>query len=137
MDVIATARQLGKAIQQDERYLRLMVAQQMNDSDEELQSLIGKFNLKRIDLNGEINKSEKDQEKITAINGEVKELYAQIMANKNMSLQRRQKRGRRAGRFRHADPAREPRRRGPRPDRTEERRMLGQLLLLLRLPLNH
>ena len=52
MDVIATARQLGKAIQQDERYLRLMVAQQMNDSDEELQSLIGKFNLKRIDLNG-------------------------------------------------------------------------------------
>lgn len=60
MDVIATARQLGKAIQQDERYLRLMVAQQMNDSDEELQSLIGKFNLKRIDLNGEINKSEKD-----------------------------------------------------------------------------
>ena len=85
MDVIATARQLGKAIQQDERYLRLMVAQQMNDSDEELQSLIGKFNLKRIDLNGEINKSEKDQEKITAINGEVKELYAQIMANKNMS----------------------------------------------------
>ena len=39
----------------------------------------------RIDLNGEINKSEKDQEKITAINGEVKELYAQIMANKNMS----------------------------------------------------
>ena len=66
MDVIATARQLGKAIQQDERYLRLMVAQQMNDSDEELQSLIGKFNLKRIDLNGEINKSEKDQEKITA-----------------------------------------------------------------------
>ena len=85
MDVIATARQLGKAIQQDERYLRLMVAQQMNDWDEELQSLIGKFNLKRIDLNGEINKSEKDQEKITAINGEVKELYAQIMANKNMS----------------------------------------------------
>lgn len=84
MDVIAMTRQLGKAIQQDERYLKLMVAQQMNDADEELRSLIGKFNLKRIDLNSEINKGTKDQGKIAQINNEVKEIYAQIMSNKNM-----------------------------------------------------
>ena len=41
MDVIAMARQLGKALQQDEGYLRLMVAQQQNDADETLQALIG------------------------------------------------------------------------------------------------
>lgn len=60
MDVIAMARQLGKALQQDEGYLRLMVAQQQNDADETLQALIGKFNLARINLNTELNKTDKD-----------------------------------------------------------------------------
>lgn len=34
---------------------------------------------------GKSTRARRTQEKITAINGEVKELYAQIMANKNMS----------------------------------------------------
>ena len=85
MDVIATARQLGKAIQQDERYLRLMVAQQMNDSDEELQSLIGKFNLKRIAVGNETSKEDKDEAKLKTLDGEIRELYALIMANEHMA----------------------------------------------------
>lgn len=85
MDVIASARELGKAIQLDEKFIRLMMMQQANDVDTELQELIGAFNLKRIDLNAELNKTEKDQAKITAINDEIKEIYAKVMGNKNMS----------------------------------------------------
>ena len=85
MDVIAMARQLGKALQQDEGYLRLMVAQQQNDADEPLQALIGKFNLARINLNTELNKTDKDQARVTALNEEVRAVYGQIMDNENMA----------------------------------------------------
>ena len=85
MDVIAMARQLGKALQQNEGYLRLMVAQQQNDADETLQALIGKFNLARINLNTELNKTDKDQARVTAINEEVRAVYGQIMDNENMA----------------------------------------------------
>ena len=72
MDAIAMARELGKAIQQDERFIRLMAQQQVSDGDKELQELIGQFNLKRIDLNAELN-------------NEVREIYDRIMANANMA----------------------------------------------------
>ena len=85
MDAIAMARELGKAIQQDERFIRLMAQQQVSDGDKELQELIGQFNLKRIDLNAELNKEEKDQERLNAINNEVREIYSKIMANENMA----------------------------------------------------
>ena len=85
MDVIAMARQLGKALQQDEGYLRLMVAQQQNDADETLQTLIGKFNLARINLNTELNKTDKDQARVTALNEEGRAVYGQIMDNENMA----------------------------------------------------
>ena len=85
MDVIAMARDLGKAIQQDERFIRLMTQQQVSDEDKELQELIGQFNLKRIDLNAELNKEQKDQERLNAINGEVRAIYDRIMANENMA----------------------------------------------------
>lgn len=85
MDVIATARELGKAIQQDERFIRMMAAQQTNDDDEQLQKLIGDFNLKRVDLNSEINKTERDQEKVAKLNEEIKDLYNEIMSNRSMA----------------------------------------------------
>lgn len=84
MDVIAIARDLGKAVQQDERYIKMMAQQQANDEDTVLQQLIGEFNLKRVALNTEINKADKDQEKVNAINSEIKEIYGKIMANENM-----------------------------------------------------
>lgn len=84
MDVIAIARELGKAVQQDERYIKMMAQQQANDEDTALQQLIGEFNLKRVALNTEINKADKDQEKVNTMNSEIKDIYAKIMANENM-----------------------------------------------------
>ena len=40
MDIIELARELGAKIQEDERYLNLKIASQVNDSDENLQTLI-------------------------------------------------------------------------------------------------
>ena len=84
-DVIQIARELGKALQKDERFVRLISLSQANDEDQALQDMIGQFNLKRIDLNNEINKTEKDQDKIKALNDEIKALYGQLMSNENMN----------------------------------------------------
>lgn len=85
MDVISLARDLGKALQQDESYIKMMQCAQVNDEDQALQDLIGKFNLKRVDLNTEINKEEKDQAKIDALNAEVREIYGELMTNASMN----------------------------------------------------
>lgn len=46
MDIIEQARELGRQIQKDDRYLKVQIAQQNSDNDKELQALIGEFNLK-------------------------------------------------------------------------------------------
>ncbi len=85
MDVIALTRELGKAIQADERYAKYLAAKNANDKDEELQKMIGDFNLGRMQLNQEMSKSEKDNDKINELNTKVRTLYGQIMTNKSMS----------------------------------------------------
>ena len=50
MDVIKSVRELGKAIQQDARFIRYAKARLENDNNEELQSAIGKFNITRMEL---------------------------------------------------------------------------------------
>lgn len=84
MDVIKIARELGKAIQADERYIRIMEAQAKSDSDKGLQDEIGAFNLKRTQLNEELKKSDKDAEKLKEMDAELKGMYAKIFENPNM-----------------------------------------------------
>lgn len=84
MDVINTARELGKAIQADDRYKRITEAQKKSDADKGLQDAIGAFNLKRTQLNAEVQKSEKDAEKIKEMDAELKQMYAKIFENPNM-----------------------------------------------------
>lgn len=84
MDVIAMARELGKAIQQDETYLRMALLQQRNDADTELQGMMSDFSLKRMELNTELAKPDKDQERIRQINDDIRSLYSDIMQNPNM-----------------------------------------------------
>ena len=58
MDCIDLFKRAAMALQTDSRYLAMDQARKMNDKDEELQNLIGEFNLARMDLNNEIGKSE-------------------------------------------------------------------------------
>lgn len=84
MDVITLTRELGKAIQQDERYLNLVKTKEANDADEELQKNITKFNELRMDLNKEIAKEDKDEEKLKSLDEEIQLCFATIMKNENM-----------------------------------------------------
>lgn len=84
MDLIQMTRELGKAIQQDERYIKLCIARDNNDNDEHLQDLIGEFNLKRVELNQEAARPDKDQDKLNKLNETIRAMYKEIMENPNM-----------------------------------------------------
>lgn len=85
MKTTELARQLGTAIQQSEVYKKLEVAKTANDNDEKLQNLIGEFNLKRVAINELITKQDEgNNEKVTALDTEMKEIYNGIMTNVNM-----------------------------------------------------
>ena len=84
MDVIQMTRELGKLIQADERYSAYQNAKDVNDKDEKLQELIGKFNIKRVELNTEMSKDDKDTEKLKALDVDIKNLYGDIMINPSM-----------------------------------------------------
>ncbi len=84
MDIISQARALGEAIQKEEAYINLQEVQKKADADTELQNLIGEFNLKRMSINNEASKKERDQEKLSQLNTEMREVYSKIMSNENM-----------------------------------------------------
>lgn len=84
MDIISTAREIGKEIQKDQRYLNMRLAIQNTDNDSDLQDLIGKFNLKRISIEEETKKTERDNEKMQALQQDINAIYEKIMQNTNM-----------------------------------------------------
>lgn len=85
MDIIEAARQLGAAIQNDERYKAYQEAKKASDADEELQKLIGEFNLARMSIDNELEKGdEKSQEKIREFNVTIRQLYGKIMCVDSM-----------------------------------------------------
>ena len=84
MDIVELARDLGKKIQEDERFIAMRVASQQCDADEALQNMIGEFNLARLDLNNEIAKDERDEAKVAELNAKVNQLYTDIMNSESM-----------------------------------------------------
>ena len=84
MDCIDLFKKAAAAMQTDPRYLELDAARRENDMDQELQNLIGEFNLARLDLNNEASKMESDAARIEELNKRVNDLYSQIMASEGM-----------------------------------------------------
>lgn len=85
-DAITMFKEAAAQLQKEAVYLALNHARELNDNDEALQTLIGEFNLARMDLNNELVKGEdKDQDKITTLNAKVGTLYNDIMANESMA----------------------------------------------------
>lgn len=84
MDVIKCVRELGKAIQQDERFIRYAKARLENDNDEDLQEAIGNFNIIRMELDREVNSEEKDDEKVKELNEKLRVIYSAIMSSGSM-----------------------------------------------------
>ncbi|MCF2651795.1 YlbF family regulator [Anaeromassilibacillus senegalensis] len=85
MDIIELARELGKAIQQEQAFINMRVACQQSDEDEELQNMIGEFNLKRMAINNEVQKEDRSEETLKKYNDELRAIYAEIMQNPHMA----------------------------------------------------
>ena len=83
-NVIEKTRELGKLIQQDARYKAYVAAREKNDNDPELQKMISEFNDLRIELAGEMSKDDKDAEKLTQLDDDIKNLYGSIMGSELM-----------------------------------------------------
>ena len=49
-----------------------------------LEELIGRFNLRRIELNNRLGKEEKDTDRIAELDKEIKSIYDEVMQNENM-----------------------------------------------------
>ncbi|MBQ3417213.1 MAG: YlbF family regulator [Ruminococcus sp.] len=84
MDLIEMTRNLGRAIQKEDFYLNYTQAKNDADADETLQNLIGEFNLKRIAINHEACKEDRDEDKLKTLNEEMRTLYSDIMSNEHM-----------------------------------------------------
>ena len=84
MDIIEITRELGKAIQQDERYVKYQMAIQVCDEDKELQDMIGEFNLKKKALNRILNSPDEDKSDMKVLDEQVRDIYNKIMAHPSM-----------------------------------------------------
>lgn len=82
--IVSMAREIGKLLQEEECYTKMESERIASDADKELQDLIGEFNLKRIAINEEGMKKDRDQEKIQNFNNEMREIYGKIMQNQHM-----------------------------------------------------
>lgn len=79
MNVIEAARNLGKILQEDERYKKYDAAAKASDTDTTLQNKIGEFNMLRMQLSQEMSKPDKDADKMTSLDTDIKALYDEIM----------------------------------------------------------
>jgi len=85
MEVILKARELGKAIQESKEYIEMEEARKRSDANTELQERISDFNLKKIALNREVNREDKNSDKIAQCDRELREAYMKIMEIDDMT----------------------------------------------------
>ena len=84
MDIIKLTRELGAAIQQDERYLAFTKAREENEKDSELNELMGQIQMVQMNYQMEASKEEPDSAKMQAFEEEFNTLYTKFMANGKM-----------------------------------------------------
>lgn len=85
MDLVNKARELGKMVQADTRYIAVQINRQACDEDEGLQKAIADFNLKKIEINEEAQKEDRNEDRIKALNQEFRQVYGDILKNENMT----------------------------------------------------
>lgn len=84
MDLEKLTRQLGKAIQQDERFIAMMQANCANEADEALGTMLDELRLIQMNYNREMGRENPDNEKIDGLNDAFSTLYQQVNTNENM-----------------------------------------------------
>ena len=84
MSVIELTRQLGAAIQKDERYLAFAAAKEANEKDEALNALMGEIQMIQMNYQMEASKEAPDSAKMQEFEAEFNAKYEAFMANENM-----------------------------------------------------
>ena len=84
MSLEKLTRELGKAIQQDERYLAMQKAIEANEKDTALNELMSKIQLIQVSYQHEASKENPDEGKMKAYDEEFRGVYSEIMMNENM-----------------------------------------------------
>ena len=84
-DIIKLTRELGHAIQNEDFYKNLQTAKAAADADESLQAMISQFNLKRVAINAEACKTDRNEDTLRTLNEEMRTVYSQIMNNEQMA----------------------------------------------------
>ncbi|MBQ9066114.1 MAG: YlbF family regulator [Clostridia bacterium] len=84
MDVIELTRQLGAAIQQDERYLNFIEAKEAADKDANAALMASQIEAIRAQYQQEASKPEPDQSTLEALDQSFQKLYQEIAANENV-----------------------------------------------------
>ena len=81
MDIIAMTRDLGKAIQKDERYLNMIASVKRYEESVELNSKLEKFAELRSSIDAEIAKpeGEKNNQLMVEMDSKLREMYNEIM----------------------------------------------------------
>ncbi|MEE8706530.1 MAG: YlbF family regulator, partial [Oscillospiraceae bacterium] len=85
MEIIELTRELGRTIQEDPRYKTLRETSAACDKDEELQKMIGDFNLTRMNLSNMMNDPDQDQKKMQELNEQLTSVYEKVMQNEHMT----------------------------------------------------
>lgn len=86
MDVIKLTRELGAAIQQDERYLNFAKARQENENDAELNELMSQIQMVQMNYQMEASKEEPDSDKMKEFEEKFNDVYTKFMDNDKMKV---------------------------------------------------
>lgn len=84
MDIVKMTRELGAAIQQDERYLSFQKAVAANEADKGLNDIMAKIQLIHSSYQQEAASEQPNEQKLKAYDEEFTNYYSQAMANENM-----------------------------------------------------
>ncbi|MDO4731090.1 MAG: YlbF family regulator [Clostridia bacterium] len=84
MDILQLAREIGKEIQKDQRYIDYHQAKEITDNDKELKDLLKEFDKIRENITKEAQDQNRDEAKLNKLNEKIKDHYAKIMSNENM-----------------------------------------------------
>ena len=81
MTIFELAAELGKALKNDEKLVRLADAKKKYEEDHELQKMMIEYEVQQKALQGEITKEERDTLFIDVIQKRINELYEAIMSH--------------------------------------------------------
>ena len=84
MDILQMTRELGKAIQKDDRYIALMATSAATEKNPELHADMITFSQLRAELNSALSNPEKNKEKLTELDSQLQKVYNRIISTPEM-----------------------------------------------------